>query len=285
MTPTAQELINELAMSTSFRAHVVVEGISDQKLLQNTLPKNLAANVIPAGNCEAALNVAEAFQEHPAKSTLKLVVFVDRDYQVALRNIDKIPNVVVTELRDIECMMFDSECFDRVIEEYVSDSKLAALQENHISIKNFVISLAAEIGCIRYASQKEKWGISFKALDFEKFLIKKGMIVDRAKFIGHINGAQTAEESTTERKEKKRLSADDYSNALEITNNCAALQHPLLRARGHDLVAILHFGLRKCWGNKVATDLTPEILEKTFHIAYPEKFVKTTTFGIICNAL
>lgn len=285
MKPTAQELINELAMSSSFSGHVIVEGISDQKLLQRALPKNLATNVVPVGNCEAALNVAEEFQNHPAKSTLKLVVFVDRDYQVAIRGIDKIPNVVVTELRDIECMMFDSACFDRVIGEYVSDSKLATAKESLTSIKNLVTSAAAEVGCIRYASQREKWSISFKSLEFEKFLSKKGLALDKAKFISHLNGAQTLEAKATGKKEINYLSTQDYDRAQNMANQCAALGNSLLRARGHDLVAVLHFGLRKCWGNKASTGLTVEVLEKTFHIAYPEIFATTATFYAICNAL
>lgn len=285
MTPTAQEFINELAMSSSFTSHVVVEGISDQKLLQNSLPKSIAANIVCAGNSEAALQVAEAFETHAAKSILKLVIFVDRDYQVAIRGIDKIQNVIVTELRDIECMMFNSACLDRIIGEYISDNKLAATKATRLSIKEMVISAAAEIGCIRYASQKEKWPISFRSIEYEKFLAKAGLEVDKEKFIKHINGVQKSDAKTSNKNSIKYLTAKDYEKAVAIANECPQLAHPLLRARGHDLVAVLHFGLRKCWGNKVAGDLTVEVLEKSFHVAYPEIFTLTATYGAIYNAL
>lgn len=285
MTPTAQELINELAMSSSFTSHVVVEGVSDQKLLQNSLPKSIATNIVCAGNSEAALQVAEAFQTHPAKSILKLVVFIDRDYQVAIRGIEKIKNVIVTELRDIECMMFDSACFDRIVDQYISDTKIAATQASRLSIKEMVFSAAAEIGCIRYASQKEEWLISFRSIEYERFLVKPGLEVDKEKFINHINGAQKSDAKTRNKNSIKYLTLKDYDKAVEMANECPQLEHPLMRARGHDLVEVLHFGLRKCWGNKVAGDLTVEVLEKSFHVAYPEIFTSTATYGAIYNAL
>lgn len=284
MSPTPEEVINELAMSTSFSVHIVVEGTTDQRLLLQSLPKSLLANVIPAGSCEAALEVAKEYQHHPAHPKLRLVVFVDRDYQVAINNIDKLPNVVVTELRDIECMMFDSECFERVTSEFVSEQKLTKARHTLASIKKKMAEVTAEVGCVRYASQSLKWNVSFKALNYDKFVTWSDITIDKGRFIRHVNGAQTLA-AAGDRQTPKHLNVGDYDRARVLADQCPVLSSPLLRARGHDLIALLFLGLRKGWGNKAANDLTPDLLEKTFRIAFPDVFRNTPTYAAILDSL
>jgi hypothetical protein len=276
---TACETLNELAMSRSFKTHLIVEGETDQRLLQQTLPKNLCVNVIPAGNCEAAIAIAKEYQNHKAREFLRLTIFIDRDYQIALGNIENLANIIVSELRDIECMMFDSVCYDRVLDEYFSITKLEKYRLKKNEIKDKVISVAAEFGCIRFTSQKLKWNLSFSSLDYEKFVELNKFSIDRKACINHVNGGQRLQKLGSQQCQiPKRLMDLDYSLAIEDTNTQKLLTPPLMKARGHDLMELLCLGLRKRWGNKTAQDLTPAILEKTFRISFPEVLKGTSTF-------
>lgn len=283
---TACETLNELAMSRSFKTHLIVEGATDQRLLQQTLPKDLYANVIPAGNCKAALEIASEYQNHKAKDILQLTVFIDRDYLFALGKITPPTNVVVSELRDIECMMFDSVCYDRVVDEYLSTQKLEKSNLKKSDIKEKVISVAAEFGCIRFASQKLEWNISFSSLDYEKFVNIDSFSIERKNCVRHVNGGQSLQKlAPTQCQTPKRLLDTDYAIALEEARKNKALTQPLLKARGHDLMELLCLGLRKRWGNKAAQELSTPILEKTFRIAYPEILKSTTTFATLVSKI
>lgn len=279
---TACETLNELAMSRSFKTHLIVEGETDQRLLQQTLPKDLCTNVIPAGNCEAAIAIAREYQTHKANGFLRLTVFIDRDYQIALGMIDSLANVIFSELRDIECMMFDSVCFDRVVEEYLSIIKLEKCGLKKADIKERVISVAAEFGCVRFASQKLHWNLSFSSLEYEKFVDLNNFNIDRKACVRHINGGQSLQKLGPQQcQTPKRLLDADYSLAIEETEKHKTLKRPLMKARGHDLMELLCLGLRKRWGNKTAQDLSLPILEKTFRIAYPDALKGTATFAAL----
>ncbi len=283
---TAHELLNELAMSSSFKNHLIVEGETDQRLLQQALPKTTQVNVVPAGNSEAALEVAKAYGSHAAHHKIHVVVFVDRDYQVALNEVDKIPGVVVTELRDIECMMFDSICYDRIADEYMSAEKLRKIGMDRQTIKQHLINLAAEFGCLRFTSQKLKWNLSLSSINFEKFTILEKFSLDRGACINHVNGHQSCRPAGGRAAAPlKRISGNDFILALQEAKKCKAINHPLLRARGHDLMALFCLVLKKRLGNRMAQDLSVELLEKTFRIGYPEILKATRTFKRLIKAV
>ncbi len=262
------EYVNEAAMSTSFSAHLIVEGNSDYRLVTEALKGNSKVNVIVVGTSDYVVSTILEFERLSATLKFKMLGLIDQDYRIPLRKLPTTPLLVLTELRDIECMMWQSAAYDRVVKELSSPTKLSKRGDTTGSIKKQIVDIARRIGEIRFCSQKHQWNLTFRHLDCSKFVDKKTFVFSEDSFVAHINGPQTG----------KRLSKSDLPSAHNTAVNEPHFSNDLLLCRGHDLMALLALGMARVWGSGSLRSLSADLVERMFRSSYVDMFRSTATF-------
>jgi hypothetical protein len=152
--------------SCQLTINLLVEGDSDYNCHQIGEEK---VNIVISDGCE---NIVEAIKTIDNDDNLRdSLGVIDRDYRQPLGKVPDSKNIVMTDWRDLETMMFATRAFFKVITEKGSHSKIDAFDGKEKGIREKVVSLAKPIGCLRYYSQK-----SGKYYDFQG---KKGLSVEK----------------------------------------------------------------------------------------------------------
>jgi hypothetical protein len=272
MNITAQEIITELSMSYSHSMHLIVEGNTDVKLFQSLIEGAERVNIIDAcGSDVVVASIALAPQARLQNPQIAPILgVVDRDYRFPSGSLTLNPDLLVSDLRDIECMMMDTPAFEAVLTELGSPKKVAA-HGGGDKVKDTLFAACRPIAWLRYLSKAQNLNFCFQKLDFEKFVDKRTMALDEMKLISHLSGLQPS--GTTRRPTIKDI--------IDGGVACADAEHPpgvkyftsdLLLLRGHDLMTSLGLGLRFLWGSLNAVEATGESIERHFRLAFRAHF-------------
>ena len=270
MNISVDELITELSMTYSFRMHLLVEGDDDRKFFCAALRGIDKVNIVC---CWGADSVTSAIKEidrirvsSPFTPTLGVI---DRDYRMVLGILYHSPNLLTSDLRDIECMMIGSPAFDAVLSEFGSPKKISAFGGAD-SVARTTIDSVSQIGKLRFHSQRKGLNVSFQLLDISKILDRKSLSINPNALLTHLNARQGITGS--------RMSDDDLA---EADNACADakcgqqdsyFKHPLLLCRGHDLMELLALAFRSTLGSRSAAESCRENIESLFRLSYVAHF-------------
>ena len=151
-------------------------------------------------------------------------------------------------------MMLRSFALERILAEYGSDNKIAALPQD---VRTLLLNAGMSIGYLRWISQKDGLNLTFEGIKFSKFLDEKSLILDEIKLI------QTVQD--------KSQNWDLKSNRL--SKQTSSKYDPWQICCGHDLVKILAIGLQRVLGT---VRKEPEDLETSLRLTYrPQDFLET----------
>ena len=267
MTPLAQELANEIFMSSSFAAHLVVEGTSDFAAFKQHRQTRSGLNIVPAHGKPIVLecmNIVEATKTNNTKyAGFHVHFFVDRDYTNPLNQAKESPVLTSTDERDFECQMLKSNAFDRVAFEVICEKRL---RQGNISIFDFRDSLlnsASVIGATRFASAKSNESIDFKELQPNKFFDGKKLNLNTKQLATHLSGKNRGMNIT-----EARILKD-----VQSAKNESYFSSPYLLCSGHDLILLMSAALKNWWKPKsLDTSVEPPTLEAMFRLAYGDIF-------------
>ncbi|MDM8524770.1 DUF4435 domain-containing protein [Desulfococcaceae bacterium HSG8] len=262
-----EEIVTEISMSCDGRPWVIVEGNSDEKFLTPRKLKNSPKFNVAFG-WENVVEVVKKVREENIPTVT--IGVTDRDYRECLNIKIGLINIVETDLRDTEVMLFYSGAFKKVITELGSLKKLPKINNykiNYKKIKNEVCSLGDQLARFRFYCQNNKLEISFRELNFPKFFDHKNFMINPLKLISHLNG-----------KNENKVSIDDWENSQS-----AELPEKLRDSRflnhGHDLMAIIGQGLRKRWGSMSSQEAERHKIEGYFRVGYSdEEFYSTAMY-------
>ncbi len=265
-----EELITELSMNYSFDLNIILEGNDDKKLFESTICGANRINFICAGGSEYVTTLIEKLDSITDRRRLVPTLgVIDRDYCIPLGKILYSPNLLMTDFRDLECMMINSPSFDIVLKEFGSLEKIKK-NGGSSKIEAKAVNAASAIAELRYHSQIQKINISFKKLDIERLLDKKSLEIDSDTLIPHLNSRQ----SVAGLKISNAAIADarkDCKRALCQSGN-AYFSNPFLLCRGHDLMEILAIGFRSLFGTRTPSESTRENIERLFRLNYASHF-------------
>jgi hypothetical protein len=172
--------------------------------------------------------------------------------------------------------MFNSLAYNAVLRELCDNKKLATRWTNGQNLQNNVINAVKRIGALRFWSQETGKNISFKRLDFSKFLDPISLAIDVPKFVAHINGHQllASQERT---KETGKHVAPNYINVADFAAAerlvkkapyASYFANDLLLCRGHDIMEVLAILLKKVIGNSAASKIAADDLERSFRLSF-----------------
>lgn len=271
MQQTPSEIVTEIIMSRDSRPWLAVEGDSDERLLR-TRTYSVPLKIVIGYGWEGVRDII--FEHAKEQSNAKLLGLVDRDYRDHLNCQLIHSQVVITDFRDIENMLFNSSALARVISEYASINKVPKNKFGEIdtnSIRSCIYSSSVVLGKVRIYCQVNNFDISFKTIDYKKFICDRTLSFDSTKFLAHLSGKNPR---------KRNLSQDDFDKAQALSWPTEQLNQPQFIANGHDVMALLCVAFRRMWGS-CGGEITPETVEGLFRVGYSDDDLKSTAMW--CN--
>lgn len=247
-------------------AILIVEGGTDQRFLERFISAE-TCRILCAHGKENALGAIQRLRPGVAG----VLAFVDADFDRIVGSICEHPDVVVSDYHDVEMMLLLSPALDKVLAEYASPKKVAALTaKTRSSIRSVLLQEASRIADIRLANRRMGWGLGFKKIKHSKFVDKTTLCVDRSEAVVHVVSTSRVSGPSPDTVASELPDEEQY--AEQLPDYCS----------GHDTTALLAIGLRRCLGGQSAQVACRENVERWLRLAFEEAhFAVTDVFAAI----
>lgn len=232
---TSDDICNQISMSRSSFDGVImlVEGVTDQRLFEKFIEKD-SVEIVIAHSKDNVRNVVRCMIDKR---------FDDRVLGITDPDLDRLkgrrakPPLFHTDCRDMEMMVIRSNALEDVIDEYGDHDAVSRFKETVGPIRESLISASYPIGLLMFVSQTEGLNLSFKNLDFERFINARTLSIDVHAMVRDVlnnsNSCRLSGKAILRRLDEKAMELDDLWDA----------------ARGHDTVDILLIGLKGNFGS------------------------------------
>lgn len=262
---TVTEIVTEIMMSRENLPWLAVEGFTDEFLLR---ARNFSApvKIVVGYGWEGVRDIIAEYTRCRSKAIL--VGLVDRDYRDHNNCQLVFDNLIFSDMRDVENMMFNSSALGRVISECASISKVPLLEGGFADIaciKDKIYSVAVKLGRFRVYCENKGLHISFKDIEHKKFICDNDLSLSVDAFLLHVNGKNHG---------KQCLKLEDWSVAQGLRWD-GDLGRPEFLANGHDVMAITSVALRKMWGTHGGS-IDAATVERLFRIGYSDADLENT---------
>ena len=181
---SVEEMVTEIAMSSDNKPWLILEGASDKKFFLSRLPGTIRFFV--AQGWERVVAVVNQVEDEKIRAILGII---DRDYREELGIELHSDNIVMTDYRDIEVMMFFSSAFRKIVVEKASQDKLPKFPDGEINyeeVRESIVDIAVPIGKFRFYCQKEEINAKFSDIDFYKFIEYKIFNFNSYSYVEHL---------------------------------------------------------------------------------------------------
>lgn len=225
------------------RAVVVVEGPSDQRLLDRVTEKQWA--LYPAGTRDKVIAVVERTIE---LGVSRLAGLIDRDFDNAARaSTSRGLPVVSFDEADLEAALINEDWFDGLVLELSSPIKLA-INGGVESLRESAIKMATLVGLVRRENALHSWGINFDDVEIHQRIDARTLTL---KVQGFSSVACRCSGGSVSESEIRRVLA------TEIT-----YPPPAGSFRGKDALALVQVALKRIYGEKRIenADILPAML-------------------------
>ena len=240
---------------------MVVEGVTDLRLYGKFADKDRVRLIVAHSRDNAERSVREM---RFRRGDDRVMGIVDSDLDL-LDGKAPSPPLFHTDLRDLEMMTVASGSFDDVLAEYGDAEKLAEFEGKHGSFREAVVSASYPIGLLMRISRDRRLGLSFKELDFRRFVNPRSVSIDEA---GMVDSAISSSRDV-------HVGRRHIIGALEDAMRYDGID-PWDAARGHDTVAVLLLCLRSWFGSYNSRSLTEDELSGALRLAYSDEDFRTT---------
>ena len=256
----SRDIANTVMMlSTAFSGTVaVVEGITDKRLYGKFFSKDVEV-VIAHSKSNVRSAVRETYFDRGFKSVIG-IMDADLDYLEGRR---RSPPLFLTDTRDSEGLMLRSGALESVIHEYCDEERMEAFVDRYGSLRDCVLEATYPLGLLMFVSVKYGLGLSFKDLDFERFIDRRTMRCDRREMIETV-----VSNSRSETRSDPRTIYELMKNEEE--------HDPWIVCRGHDMMSVLAIGLRNIFGGNNAKHISDAQLSGGFRLAFTRGDMEST---------
>jgi len=256
-------------------AIMVIEGNNDEKFYKKFVDDNLCHIVVAHGK-ENALQSIDIVNNNKLPGVLAIV---DSDFW-RIEGLPKLPgNIFITDTHDSEGMVFCSEAFDRIVEEYCSKCKIS----KYDNLRYFIYEKSRPIGYLRLASYQNKLGLVFKGLDYKRITDRGAISVNINALVNHILHL-TRDNMKRKSGVKVYLSSETILELYKNTIRENGQYEDKELCCGHDIIGLFAIGLRKLFSTLQAAIANRENIEKIFRLTYNFKdFLNTELAAAISN--
>ncbi len=204
-------------------------------------------------------NIAELRKKHN-----KVIGVIDRDYHDYISKVTFPSNIVKTDYRDLEIILFESDtALSRILIKYGRDPSNYPLNSDKeidlSAIRSLIYQKSMALSKIRYfkvIKEIENFGINCitnEGRGFENFFCYKTFTLDENKLI------------TLLCQRNRDISRDVI---LDWINTKTEID-PKFLCKGHDIISILARSFRKYFNNLGAQEVTSENIEEELLLAFP----------------
>ena len=262
---TSDDICNEISMTRSVFDGLVmtVEGVTDSRLYGTFIDKD-TTKIFVAHSKDNVRNVVRFMSQNRHDKRVFGIIDADLD---RLRGKKAKPPLFHTDCRDMEMMVIKSNALNDVIDEYADKDLLEKFEMRVGPVREALVSASYPIGLLMYISQTEGLSLSFKDLNFERFISTKTLSLDAHAMINDVldnsNSCRVSRKALYQRLNDKAMRLDDVWDA----------------ARGHDTVDILLLALHRNFGSFNARNLGSGELGGSLRLAFSDRdFVKTELY-------
>jgi len=165
------------------------------------------------------------------------------------------PNLVATDIHDLECILLRSPALERVLAEYGDPAKIQRFEATHgTTVRGGLIQRGLPFGRLRWLALRLGWGLPFAELRPERFIDPTNWWLDR------------------DRLHTAVVTTGIPESAVQLDSALASLPEvdPWCVCQGHDLIAILRLGLQQVLGDLKPSQGTAQIAA-LLRAAYDER--------------
>ncbi len=250
-------------------AFLVLEGWSDALLFQLLIDQEACRIEVAYGKS----NVTDVIRILNTDNFHGALGIIDADYERLLLGgpHETMPNLLVTDDHDIECMYLRTVACDRVVSEYAVPDKVEAFCSRHGSvISSLLADKAVPLGCLRLISLRDKLNLNFEELTFSRFVDLTSLTIDIRAMI----------KTVMDKSSRHDLDIDVLASEVK---KVATIGHDRWQiACGHDIVELLALGFRKALCSLKGTEIAADLIERSLRLAYDiADFASTALFASI----
>ena len=239
---------------------LLVEGVTDSRLY-GKFADRYECDMIPAHSKE---NVKMTVKEMTVRRNDKKVIgIIDSDTD-RLKGISYSQPLFATDCRDSEAMMLSSPAFENIIVEYGDRDKVASFESKYGNIRDAVLLACYPLGLLMFISERNDDSLCFKDLDHTLFIEKKGLKLNENAMIGAI--LDNSPHFTGDLKTITAMLKKETGNDHDPWDVC----------RGHDMTAVLAFGLRDVFGSYNCRHIRTGELSGALRLAYDKETFHAT---------
>jgi len=247
------DIANSIRMTRSVhrdRGALLVEGLKDVRFYRNLID-DARCCITPADGRSVALATLNILR---ASGTRGILVLLDQDFSSVSGTPYLDSDIVVTDTHDLEGILVRSTALGRILIE--SDLEPTYFGSNLVEQ---LLSAALPIGYLRWASESRRLSLSFKNLDYTRF-IGMDFRLDASKLIDAILQKNPGCKTTK----------------ADLAALIQALTHPThdrwLICCGHDICAILAVGITRA----TSRPITGAMIERNLRLAYDVRLFPET---------
>jgi Protein of unknown function (DUF4435) len=208
---------NDVMMTRSAKQQhsaLLLEGVDDERFYRNILHSMCLS--FPLDGKEDVLGTLSVLS---ARGQVGVAGVIDADCD-HLNGHACPANVFRTDFRDVECFLVSSGALGKVLNEHL-------IRESPASLRPQLFRACSDLGLLRWEALKQGWHISFKVLDYARFIDARTLTPDRLKLCTEVLRTNPG----------FALSEQDLVDSIVQAENP---NHPPLHVcSGHDLTAIL----------------------------------------------
>lgn len=246
-------------------AIVLLEGDTDSRWLK-PWTKRQSCKAVAARGREHALETFQVLEEAQFKGILAIV---DSDFWRLEGDAPSSPNLLTTDTHDLETMIFRSPAFEKILLHYGSEQQIELFQNNlKISIRDHILSMAVEVGILRWLNSKNNYGLSFQSLRLSNLIDTNSYSFRKSELVGRVMALSG----------RIGVSAATIEQELNVLRQVRC--DPWQICQGHDFTQILSIGLRTKLGSCSNEEVKPEKLEQSVHLAYEYEHFRETALYV-----
>jgi len=247
--------------SGSYSDFLVVEGFNDY-LVYTRIVDHEACRIEIAHDRARVIGAIAILN---ADGVLGVLGIIDADFDRITGQSPGVPNVLQTDLHDVECMMLDSPAFDRILEEYGAGDRISTFSGRETPlIARQLAGNTVPLGCLRLISLRDGLNLRFEGLSFQAFVDRRRLSINVASMVRDVvNKSQQhgLDQSTLQQKVEAEMS---------MNHDCWQV------SCGHDIVEVLSIAIRRVFSGKSSGDASAERLEQSLRLAYEAEYLRDT---------
>jgi Protein of unknown function (DUF4435) len=188
-----------------------------------------------------------------------VVGVVDADFGHLTGRLPADPDVIVTEVHDLEMILLQSNALERVLRNKGSDLKRRQAETRWgQGTRQMLLGIATRVGALRLYSERHSLSWRFEGLEFGKFLDVATLALDQEALCQEVKNKSI----------QPGLDILEMSTALDAT--LAEGHDSRQLCCGHDVVEALRYGLRRALGTQSPSVLGTVKLGDELALAYDE---------------